>query len=169
MSTFVGSLPLETISRFDKKINKKTDVPYHVVVKQYNKHMGGVDLLDSHLGRYRNKMRSKKYYFRVFYHLLDVVMINSWILYKKVKADDPLSKINLAKFREEVAICLCKIGSKKPYSKRGRPSMLEVENGIEAKKHKGPATTMPVKNVRLDEVGHWPEYMDSRQRCKLPN
>ncbi|GBM13999.1 PiggyBac transposable element-derived protein 1, partial [Araneus ventricosus] len=119
LSTFVGSLPIENISRFDKKLNKKTDIPFPFVVKQYDKHMGGVDLLDSHLLRYRNKMRSKKYYFRVFYHLLDVIMINSWILHKKVKANNPLSKIPLAKFREEVAICLCKIGSETPNAKRG--------------------------------------------------
>lgn len=114
-------------------------------------------------------MRSKKYYFRVFYHLLDVVMINSWILYKKVKANDPLSKMPLAKFREEVALILCKIGSETPNAKRGRPSMSEVESGITAKRHKGPVTAMPVKDVRLDGVCHWPEYMENRQRCKLPN
>ncbi|GBM85942.1 PiggyBac transposable element-derived protein 3 [Araneus ventricosus] len=130
LSTFVGSLPIENISRFDKKLHKKTDIPCPFVVKQYNKPMGGVDLLDSHLRRYRNKMRSKK---------------------------------------EEVAICLCKIGSETPNAKRGRPSMFEVEMGIIAKKHKGPVTAMPVKDVGLDGVCHWSEYMENRQRRERPN
>lgn len=40
LSTFVGSLPIENISRFDIKLNTKTDISCPFVVKQYNKHMG---------------------------------------------------------------------------------------------------------------------------------
>lgn len=46
--------------------------------------MGGVDLLDSFLGKYKIKIRTRKWYLRLFYHLLDVIVINSWLLYRRV-------------------------------------------------------------------------------------
>ncbi|CAK1592781.1 unnamed protein product [Parnassius mnemosyne] len=47
--------------------------------------MGGVDLMDSFLGRNRIRMKSRKWYMRIFYHLLDLTVINSWVLCKKVE------------------------------------------------------------------------------------
>lgn len=46
--------------------------------------MGGVDLLDANIGRYKIKMRTIKWYMRLFYNLIDVTIVYSWILYKKV-------------------------------------------------------------------------------------
>jgi hypothetical protein len=43
--------------------------------------MGGVDLLDSLLGLYRIHIRSKKWYHRLFFHMLDVIICNAWLLY----------------------------------------------------------------------------------------
>ncbi|CAB3260354.1 unnamed protein product [Arctia plantaginis] len=50
-STYVGSEPAETVSRFDKKLKKKVSIACPKIVKDYNAHMGGVDLMDSYLGR----------------------------------------------------------------------------------------------------------------------
>ena len=52
------------------------------VIYQYKKHMDGFDLLDSNIDQYKNKMWLKKYYFKIFCHLLDESMINAQILYK---------------------------------------------------------------------------------------
>ncbi|XP_054720542.1 uncharacterized protein LOC129230166 [Uloborus diversus] len=56
----------------------------------------------------------------------------------------------LAKYREEIAICLCKLGKTATGGKRGRPSTSEIETQLQRKKQKGPAAAMPVKDVRLD-------------------
>jgi len=56
-----------------------------MLISEYNKHMGGVDLLDSHIGRYKIRSRSRKWYIRLFYHLIDVSVVNSWLLIKRVK------------------------------------------------------------------------------------
>lgn len=46
--------------------------------------MGGVDRLDQHLHDYPiPKKREKKYYKKIFFHLLDITVWNSFILYKK--------------------------------------------------------------------------------------
>lgn len=56
-------------------------------------------LPNTNVGRYRNNNGSEKYYFRIFYHLLDVRIINAWLQYKR----ETSVQIPLPKFREEVA------------------------------------------------------------------
>jgi len=72
----------------------------------YNKFMEGVDLMDSLKALYRINIRSKKRYHRIFFHFLDVAVVNSWLLYRK---DRELSKISqkdqlsLLQFKAEIA------------------------------------------------------------------
>lgn len=119
MSSFAGKNPESNISRFDRKKKQTIQISCPHVVKIYNKHMGGVDLLDSHMGRHRNKMRSMKWYMRMFYHLLDVSMVNAWILFKLVHNEQ--EQMRLADFRASVAESLCK-AEQLVTPKRGRPS-----------------------------------------------
>lgn len=84
-STYVRACPVENIQRSDKKEKKRIPITCPKLTKEYNMHMGGVDLMDSFLGRYRIRMKSRKWYMRIFYHLLDLTVINSRVLYKKVK------------------------------------------------------------------------------------
>ncbi|KAJ8891924.1 hypothetical protein PR048_004483 [Dryococelus australis] len=89
--------------------------------------MGGVDLLDNVVGRYKIVLRSKKWYFRLFYHLLDLSVINAWLLYRRVSETKCLNRnktMNLADFKMEVAIVLCMTG-KQTLGKRGRPQRVQ--------------------------------------------
>lgn len=101
----VGVDPLEDIERYDKTQKKKVMIPCPKIVKEYNAHMGGVDLMDSFLGRYRIKVKTRKWYMRIFYHLLDLIVINSWVLYKSVltkRGVEQKTLLNLAAFRIRV-------------------------------------------------------------------
>ncbi|CAH2005856.1 unnamed protein product [Acanthoscelides obtectus] len=82
VSTFCGTLPKSKADRCDKSQNKRVEIDCPKIVKEYNKHMGGVDLMDSLIGRYRIKLISRKWYFRLFYHLLDMT-INTRLLGKR--------------------------------------------------------------------------------------
>lgn len=108
LSNFSGAEPASEVTRFDKKKNEHISVPCPNVVKIYNQHMGGVDLLDSIIARYRIAMRSKKWYFKLFFHFMDVTMVNAWLLYRKTKKENTMS---LADFRREIAVSLCMQGS----------------------------------------------------------
>lgn len=44
--------------------------------------MGGVDLADMAIQLYHTDHMSKKWYMRIFYWIIDVFMVNSWLLYK---------------------------------------------------------------------------------------
>lgn len=71
----------------------------------------------------------------MFYHLLDLTMSNSWLLYRKVhKTNDPANKVlSSADFREEIATVLCKIGIMALATRRS------IESKIKAEKRKSPA------------------------------
>jgi hypothetical protein len=119
-------------------------------VKHYYKHMGGVDLLDSLLGMHKNRMLSKKWYLRIFYHLLVVAAVYAWLLYSRVQGN----KMRLADYRQ-VAQSLCKMEHRN-VAKRGRPPNYTAQK-IQIKKKRGFASHAPVKNVRLDNFSHWPD------------
>ncbi|CAK6983053.1 piggyBac transposable element-derived protein 2-like isoform X1, partial [Scomber scombrus] len=170
-STFASAQPVSTVERWDRKLKKKVSVECPSIISLYNKFMGGVDALDALIAYYRIHIRSKKYYHRFFFHFVDMVIVNSWLLYRrdceslnipKKKQRDSLS------FRLSIAQALCMQGKGLSKKKRGRPSS-DVERQFEKKRHRGPAQSIPTQEVRADAVGHWPVVESSRQRCKLPN
>ena len=82
------------------------------LVEQYNHHMGGVDLLDSVLGYYRNKIRSRKCYHRIFFHFLDMTAVKGWILWRRYQnlnialVDFELNVANLLAYAEKILLLL---------------------------------------------------------------
>ncbi|KAJ4450249.1 hypothetical protein ANN_01668 [Periplaneta americana] len=54
------------------------------VVTDYNDTMGGVDHVDQHLAAYPvPRKRRKRYYKKIFFHLLELALWNFYILYTK--------------------------------------------------------------------------------------
>lgn len=53
LSTYVGAEPADTITRYEKKLKANVQVSCPRVINEYNVHMGGVDLMDSFIGRCR--------------------------------------------------------------------------------------------------------------------
>jgi len=54
--------------------------------KAYSKWMRGVDVADQMRGTYTTQVRSKKWWHRLFYFLLDTAVVNSYVLYKSMCA-----------------------------------------------------------------------------------
>lgn len=70
------------------------------VVAEYNRIMGGVDKFDQLHERYAIGRRSTKWWHRILYYLIDMAIVNSYILMNtnKKRAIDQLSfRINLAR------------------------------------------------------------------------
>jgi hypothetical protein len=70
----------------------------------------------------------------------------------------------LAEFRVNLAESLCKVNQP---TKRGRPSN-ETNATIEAKRLKPLAKSLPTQDVREDGIGHFPIWIKTLGRCKLP-
>ena len=116
------------------------------IVAEYNRHMGGVDLIDSIMARYKILLRSKGWQVRIFYHFLDLAMANTWLLYRRVRKEKKMEDKELASadFRLEIAMVLCKLNTKTSIKRRS------IEPDIQAKKHKGPAQYVLPIAVRED-------------------
>ena len=81
VSSFSCAYPLQEVKRHDKKQKKTVTIPCPPTVKIYNQFMGGVDLMDAVIALHRIHTRSKKYYHKLMFHLLAVLVVNSWLLF----------------------------------------------------------------------------------------
>lgn len=135
-----------------KRKNKDGSVTYlysPIAIAEYNKIMCGVDRFDQLLERYAIGLRSVKWWHRIFYYLLDLAIVNSYIskTHDKPRKEDQLTfRLNLARQ------LILGYSSRK---RRGRPVF------ISSKKIAVP------EEIRLSGVGtHFPETGTYR-RCKL--
>ena len=71
-------------------------------ILNYNKSMGGVDLLNQYCASYRYPHRTSKWWKSLFFQILEISLANSYILYKKVLKN----KISFRDFRVKVALKL---------------------------------------------------------------
>ena len=64
-----------------KVASSKSAVPCPIIVKKYNKSMVGVDLCHQYTAAYHLDRRTKfRFYLRIFSDLMDVTMVNSFII-----------------------------------------------------------------------------------------
>ena len=145
--------PAKTVRRYKtgkRRSTLRVKCPHLITV--YNKNMGGVDRCDMLLALYRNAMKTKKWYKRIIFHLIDLCVVNAWTLFGGVR------KMSLHKFKLAVATGLIlkqrslHIMSKSLYRLPQKP------NTIEDVSH----------DSRYDGVGHLVKQLDAKvQRCKL--
>lgn len=82
-SNYFGPEPTNEVHRWSTTSKTRIPVQRPAVVKEYNSFMGGVDLHDMLVEIYRIDIRSKRFYLRIIFHLIDMAVVNSWILYRR--------------------------------------------------------------------------------------
>lgn len=160
ISNYKGPLPVENVKRWSVAEKKKVDVPRPASIGEYNSYMGGIDLHDMLVELYRVNIRVRRYYLRIVYHLLDMCVVNSWLLYRRHCEQLNEKTMSLLKFKLEISHALLQCG-KVQTPKRGRP----LSNTPPSKK-KRTFNPRPTNDVRYDETGHWPIRVIKKQRCK---
>ncbi|GBM16356.1 hypothetical protein AVEN_28317-1 [Araneus ventricosus] len=65
----------------------KIDVTTPIVVKDYNGHMGGIDKADMLHAIYDRDSKSKKWWNRLFFAVLEMAYVNSYIAYVEVRRE----------------------------------------------------------------------------------
>ena len=161
LSTQTCVEPQQTTKRWDKKKKQQILVPMPSIVGKYNECMGGIDMLDSFLAKYRFKMRSRRWYIYLFWHFLCVALVNSWLLYKRhyQLLGFPVKKVlSQRRFQAQVASSLILVKTER---KRGKLS----ESPVPLSKRK--VSNLPCADVRKDKFAHWPKKSDKRGRCRL--
>ena len=170
-SNFVGINPTTTVKRWCKKEKKRINVSCPQIVNQYNKSMGGVDLADMLIALYRIPIRTKRWYLKIFWHLVDIAKVNAWILYKRHYEQTKLMLPNqsnnfkkLLEFSNDISYALIGADKVAPTSSRGRPPKRRSTDPI--LRGKASAVALPVHDIRYDQVGHWPEAVTKKNRCR---
>lgn len=135
--------PVNNVLRWDKKEKAKVRVPQPNVLKNYNTYMGGVDHHDWLLGKYKTNVRGKKWYWPLFTRVLDMAVVNAWLLHKfihKEQASDLLT------FKRQIAV---------PY--------LKCNSGRKLMRCSTVSTNV---DSRFDNRSHFLEKRDQQRRCQ---
>lgn len=130
---------------------------------------GGVDLIDMLVSFYRINNRSKKYYMKIIFHLIDLSIVNGWLLYRRDCSQFKLQKreiMSLLQFRVKMAEALLKPVVPKCSIQRGRPSLrLQSKENTPSKHPRAAPIQPPSASTRLDGFNHWP-MATSKGRCR---
>lgn len=153
-SNIHGVEPHCQVRRYDRKIKQYIEVSCPALIKHHNTNMGGVDKCDMLLSLYRNDQKSKKWYRRIMFHLLDLCVVNAWLLYKALKQ----VSIPLANFKIDVSESLIS-------SKLALPAPFP---NTHPENHSRLSARNVCKDARFDRVDHLPQKKDLKnaQRCK---
>ena len=125
LSTLEGVQSVET-----GRINRSNGEPVRKpeILNKYNKYMGGVDRADQMLSYTPFRMKTLKWWKRVWFHVVNVALLNAYVIYKeKTVADGEKSPMTSRKFRRDIVQSIftsadaAKVPSLFP-PKRGRPS-----------------------------------------------
>lgn len=148
LTTAVSPKDVTTVKRKNKDGSRET-VYCPNVVDLYNRYMGGVDKFDQKKERYAIGRRSVKWWHRIFYFLIDLAIVNSYILYqisRRSQGDQLSYRLSLARQL---------INGFKSRKRRGKPVVFLANKKL-----------VP-EEVRLSEVGsHFPEK-GSYRRCRI--
>jgi len=87
-TNFQAVEPVLTAKRFSRAERKVVSVTQPNVVAAYNANMGGVDLLDSFVAKYRIAVKGKKWWWPLFTNYVDVALCNAWRLHRLVHGNE---------------------------------------------------------------------------------
>ncbi|XP_067300961.1 piggyBac transposable element-derived protein 2-like [Pseudorasbora parva] len=171
-SSFIGPEPVERCRRWSKEKKEYVEVDRPHIVKVYNHNMGGVDLADMFAALYRIDIRPRRWYLRILYYLIDLSLVNGWLLYRRHLTQKQEKKyMPLLDFRVQVADALIKVGKQADLNsrKRGRPSLEDDPTSHQAAPPQPPLQRIsaPSVDVRLDRCDHFPIHAEKRGRCRL--
>jgi hypothetical protein len=89
--------------------------------------MGGVDVSDQYVSSYSFIRKSKKWWRKMFFWLLEVAVVNSFILYNLSAASNQKPKLSHKKYWQPLVKSLVGDVCNREGTKRGRPSTSDEE------------------------------------------
>jgi hypothetical protein len=92
VSSYKGRHPVETVKGWSVAERRHVEVPRPAMVKEYNCHRGGVDLQDMLVALYITNIEVKRYYLCIVFQLLDMCVVNAWLLYRRHSSQQGITK-----------------------------------------------------------------------------
>ncbi|KAL1466035.1 hypothetical protein MTO96_042988, partial [Rhipicephalus appendiculatus] len=110
VSSYIGSEPVDQVQRWSATTRSHVTVQQPAIVKEYNRFMGGVDLCNMLVELYRCDIRGRRYYLRIVFHIIDICVVNAWLLYRRHCSQAGTQYQPLLDFRMTIAHALLKAG-----------------------------------------------------------
>lgn len=109
--------------------NKPSNAKPHVIL-DYIKHTAGVDRSDYFISSYQFMRRTKKWYRKIFFWLLEVGIVNAYLLYKMTKESHEKKPLSLKAFRQSLVRALVqeKVANRPTVKQRGRPVQASLKS-----------------------------------------
>nr|XP_037877072.1 piggyBac transposable element-derived protein 3-like [Bombyx mori] len=160
------------VQRWNKNISAFTDVTAPKIIANYNRYMGGVDILDQSMEYYRTFMKTRKWTLKVILHFFDLALCNAWRLYKLecAAAAIPNSKVmDLLEFRMQVADGLTNTPNRRRRISESDENA--VENVVQNNNTRFKRTNQPSQAKKYDGYDHLPcfESIDNPRACRMEN
>ena len=174
-SNYIGVEPITTLQRWDKETRCKVDVKAPQIISPYNKHMGGVDTMDTLVALHPIPFRSKRLYFRMIWRILDIMIINSWIIMNSCRNGTNHRSFRLFHFKSEVARFLLQKPKLQVLQSVPVGVILDVGESDEEDqppiKKKREAASNVSRLTRYDGFNHGPVFVSAlnNTRCKNEN
>lgn len=166
ISSYVGADPVSQARRWNRKEKKYEEIQRPAIVSEYNKFMGGIDLLNMCTSMYKYNIRSRRWYLYIFWHSVTMAIVNAWFLHRRYNnehsTDSTNFKMPLRKFQGLCAKSLTSAGQGK---KRGRPS-IEERAVMQTPQRKKIAANV-THDMQKDLYDHLPVWDKTRQRCQV--
>jgi len=102
------------------------------MIIEYTKNMGGVDRADHYVASYALMRKSLKCWHKLFFWLVEVAVVNSYILYQQ--SDDTENATHL-QFRRKLILQLVGDVRNQERPRTGRPSTMDREERLNRKQH----------------------------------
>ena len=103
-SNSVGVEPITPLSRWSKEENKKIQIDTPQIIHTYNKNRDGVDEMNMLCSLHPIPFKSEKWYMPIAMRLIDLMIINSWIVWKYMLNTDDQNPRSTRLFYFKMAI-----------------------------------------------------------------
>ncbi|XP_040078205.1 piggyBac transposable element-derived protein 4-like isoform X2 [Ixodes scapularis] len=136
---------------------KKVQVTCPMSVKDYNRWMGGVDCFDQKRNAYPVDRRSKKWWHRIFYFLVDAAIVNAFVQHKAYHSDDDVALLHFK-------VLLGRQLIKRHTFRTARKSQVHFQR--KQGRRRGSLITGVPSEIRLEGRDHFPQENAKRRRCR---
>lgn len=109
--------------------NKPPNAKPHVIL-DYIKHTAGVDRSNHFISSYQFMRRTKKWYRQIFFWLLEVGIVDAYLLYKMTQESHEKKPLSLKAFRQSLVRALVqeKVANRTTAKQRGRPVQASLKS-----------------------------------------